>query len=62
MGGKNMKEKRKDKKVRIERRDRKVCLKSKFFHYKDKKIPISQYQKAGYEKILKFLVKGIPWR
>jgi len=53
MGGKKMKEKRKD---------RKVCLKSKFFHYKDKKIAISQYQKAGYEKILKFLVKGIPWR
>ena len=66
MGGKNMKEKRKDKKVRIERRDRKVLVEPKFFHYtekgKDKKIPIGQYQKAGYEKILKFLVKGIPWR
>jgi len=51
-----MKEKRKDKKVR------KVRVEPKFFHYKDKKIPISQYQKAGHEKILKFLVKGIPWR
>jgi len=43
-----------------------ICIKPKFFHYtekrKEKKIPIGQYQKAGYEKILKFLVKGIPWR
>ena len=45
-----------------EKRDRELRLEPKFFHYKDKKIPISQFQKAGYEKILKFLVKGIPWR
>ena len=51
MDGKNMKEKRKDKKVRIEKKDRKVCLEPKFFHYKDKKIPILQYQKAGHQKI-----------
>ena len=46
----------------IEKRDRKPCLEPKFIFYKDKKIPISQFQKAGYEKILKFLVKGIPGR
>jgi len=57
-----MKEKKEDKKVSIERRERKVRVEPKFIHYKDKKIPISQYQKAGYEKILKLLVKGIPWR
>jgi len=57
-----MKEKRKDKKVRIEKRDRKVLLEPKFIFYKDKKIPILQFQKAGYEKILKLLVKGLPWR
>jgi len=45
-----------------EKTDRKICLEPKFFHYKDKKIPISQFQKAGYEKILKFLVKGLPLR
>jgi len=42
-----MKEKRKDKKVSVEKRDKKVCLEPKFFHYRDKKIPISQFQKAG---------------
>lgn len=57
-----MKEKRKDKKVRIERRDRKVRLEPKFIFYREKKIPILIFQKAGYEKILKFLVKGIPRR
>ncbi|MBA7521156.1 hypothetical protein ES705_13259 [subsurface metagenome] len=40
----------------------KACIKPKFIFYKEKKIPIGQYQKAGYEKILKFLIKGIPWR
>lgn len=57
-----MKEKRKDKKVMIEKRDRKFCLEPKFIFYKEKKIPILMFQKAGYEKILKFLVKGLPWR
>jgi len=52
MGRKNMKEKK----------DKELHLEQKFIFYKDKKIPISQFQKAGYEKILKFLVKGIPWR
>jgi len=57
-----MKEKRKDKKIRIEKRDRKIRLEPKFIFYKDKKIPILIFQKAGYEKILKLLVKGVPWR
>jgi len=57
-----MKEKRKDKKVRIDRGDRKVLLEPKFIFYREKKIPILMFQKAGHEKILKFLVKGIPWR
>jgi len=41
---------------------KKICIEPKFFHYKEKKIPITQFQKAGYDKILKFLIKGIPWR
>ncbi len=38
---------------------KKVRLDQKFIYYKDKKIPILQFQKSGYDKILKFLVKGI---
>jgi len=45
-----------------EKRDKELHLEPKFIFYKDKKIPILLFQKAGYEKILKFLVKGIPWR
>ena len=43
-------------------KERKMKLKPTFIHYKDKKIPILHFQKAGFEKILKFLVKGLPWR
>jgi len=45
-----------------EKRDRELCLEPKFIFYKEKKIPILLFQKAGYEKILKLLVKGIPRR
>jgi len=34
-----------------------LFIKPKFFHYKDKKIPIGQYQKAGYEKLLSLYLK-----
>ncbi|MEE9323848.1 MAG: hypothetical protein V3U72_04885 [Candidatus Aenigmarchaeota archaeon] len=30
-----------------------------YIHYNGGKIPIAQYQKAGYEKLLKFLVKEV---
>ncbi|MBA7536136.1 hypothetical protein ES705_28398 [subsurface metagenome] len=40
-----------------EKRDRELCLEPKFFHYKDQEIPISQYQKAGYEKLLPLSLK-----
>ena len=36
---------------------KKVNIEPKFFHYRDKKIPISQYQKAGYEKLLPLYLK-----
>ena len=36
---------------------KKMCLEPKFFHYKDKKIPILQYIKAGYEKLLPLYLK-----
>ena len=36
-----------------------IRLDQKFIYYKDKKIPILQFQKSGYDKILKLLVKGI---
>ena len=29
----------------------------KFFHYRDKKIPILQFMKAGYEKLLPLYLK-----
>ncbi len=38
---------------------KKVRLDQKFIYYKDKKIPILQFQKSGYDKIIKLLVKGI---
>jgi len=41
---------------------KRLVLKPTFFHYGDKKIPILIFQKAGYEKILKFLIKGLPWK
>ena len=36
---------------------KKAPIEPKFFYYKDKKIPISQYQKAGYEKLLPLYLK-----
>jgi hypothetical protein len=36
-----------------------VTLDQKFLYYKGQKIPILQFQKAGYEKLLKLLVKEI---
>jgi len=52
----------KERKKESEMRERKFQLKPTFIHYKNKKISILHFQKAGYEKILKFLVKGLPWR
>jgi len=57
-GGERMKERKKE----SEMKERKFQLKPTFIHYKNKKISILHFQKAGYEKILKFLVKGLPWR
>lgn len=39
------------------RRTKKVHLEGKFLYYKGKKIPILQFQKSGYDKLLKYLVK-----
>lgn len=36
-----------------------VTLDQKFLYYKGQKIPILQFQKAGYDKLLKLLVKEI---
>lgn len=36
-----------------------VRLDQKFLYYKGKKIPILQFQKSGYDKLLKLLVKEI---
>jgi len=36
-----------------------VRLDAKYLYYKGKRIPILQFQKAGYDKILKLLVKEI---
>ncbi len=38
---------------------RKVRLEEKYLYYKDKKIPILQFQKSGYDKLLQLLVKEI---
>jgi len=40
-------------------KSKRVHLDQKYIYLKGKKIPILQFQKAGYEKILKFLVKDI---
>jgi len=36
-----------------------VRLDQKFLYYKGRKIPILQFQKSGYDKLLKLLVKEI---
>jgi len=38
---------------------KRVHLDPKFLYYKGKKIPILQFQKSGYDKLLKLLVKEI---
>lgn len=38
---------------------RKAKIVGSFLYYKGKKIPISQFQKAGYDRLLKLLVKEI---
>jgi hypothetical protein len=38
---------------------KKTRLEGKYLYYKGKKIPILQFQKAGYDKLLKLLVKEI---
>ncbi|MBN1274639.1 MAG: hypothetical protein JXB26_20450 [Candidatus Aminicenantes bacterium] len=38
---------------------KRVRLEGKFLYYKGKKIPILHFQKAGYDKLLKLLVKEI---
>jgi hypothetical protein len=38
---------------------KKARLEGKYLHYRGKKIPILQFQKSGYDKLLKLLVKEI---
>ena len=38
---------------------KRIHLKEKYLYYKGEKIPILQFQKSGYEKLLKLLVKEI---
>jgi len=42
-----------------EGRKKRVRLDQKFLYYKGEKIPILQFQKSGYDKLLKLLVKEI---
>lgn len=41
------------------RKGKKVQLRGKYLYYKGKKIPILQFQKAGYDKLLQLLIKEI---
>jgi hypothetical protein len=41
------------------REAKKVRLQGKYLHCRGRKIPILQFQKAGYDKLLKLLVKEI---
>jgi hypothetical protein len=38
---------------------KRIHLKEKYLYYKGKRIPILQFQKSGYDKLLKLLVKEI---
>lgn len=40
-------------------RNKKIKITAHYLYYRDKKIPISQFEKAGYEKLLRLLVKAI---
>lgn len=42
-----------------EKKRKSIRLEQKFLYYKGKKIPILQFQKSGYDKLLKLLVKEI---
>jgi hypothetical protein len=41
------------------RQKKKARLEGKYLYYQGKKIPILQFQKSGYDKLLKLLVKEI---
>lgn len=47
--------------IEKEKKGERIRLKQTFIYYRGKKIPILQFQKSGYEKLLKFLVKEIKW-
>jgi hypothetical protein len=46
-------------KISRRRKPRKARIAGTFLHYKGKKIPIAQFQKAGYDRLLRLLVKEI---
>lgn len=41
------------------REKKRVRLEGKFLYHRGKKVPILQFQKSGYDKLLKLLVKEI---
>ncbi len=45
--------------ARKPREKRRVRLEGKYLYYQNKKIPILQFQKSGYDRLLKLLVKEI---
>lgn len=47
------------KKTRKKKAQKKARIVGHYLFYKDKKIPIAQFQKAGYDRLLKLLVKEI---
>jgi hypothetical protein len=38
---------------------KRTYLEGKYLYYRERKIPILQFQKSGYDKLLKYLVKEI---
>jgi hypothetical protein len=44
---------------RTPRKEKRVRLEGKYLYHNGKKIPILQFQKSGYDKLLKLLVKEI---
>lgn len=46
-------------KLRMKRAPRKAKIKGAYLFYKGRKIPIAQFQKSGYDRLLKLLVKEI---
>ncbi len=47
------------KKKRKRKAQKKARIVGNYLFYKDKKIPITQFKKAGYDRLLKLLVKEI---